>query len=129
MKNPSGRKAIASALLAAGSLIAASAALKYLDLGATLRILTALLPLPAYAWFLLVQIGSARRLDELQQRVHLEALVFAFPTTFMGILTTWLLYVAGPLANLSFSNAIAFFLVLMIFLYPVGLFLAARRYR
>jgi len=129
MKNPSVRKTIASALLAAGSLIAASAALKYLDLGATLRILVALLPIPAYVWFLLSQVKAARHLDELQQRIHLEALVIAFPSAFMGILLTWLLYRAGVLPGLTFSDAVAFFLVLMIAVFVAGWAIAARRYR
>lgn len=122
-------KAIASSLLAAATLIAASAALKYLDLNGPLRLLVALLPVPAYVFFLLTQVNTVRRMDELQQRIQLEALVVAFPTTFVGILTTWLIYKAGFLPGLKFSSAVTFFLVLMIFLYVLGRALAARRYQ
>jgi len=121
-------RSIASALLAGATLIAASAALKYLDLSSPLRLLVALLPVPAYAFFLLTQVNTVRRLDELQQRIQLEALVVAFPTTFVGILTTWLIYEAGFLPGLKFSTAVAFFLLLMTVLYVLGRALAARRY-
>ena len=89
----------------------------------------ALLPVPANIFFIVTQIKVARQMDELRQRIQLEALVFAFPTAFVGILTTWLLYVAGFLPGLEFSNAVTFFLVLMILLYALGRTLAARRYR
>jgi uncharacterized protein YacL len=120
---------VGSALLAALALAVASLALKYLDLDATARILVALLPVPAYVWFLLAQVEAARHLDELWQRIQLEALVIAFPSTFMGILVTWLLYRAGPLADLTFSDAVASFLLMMILFYLAGLLLAARRYQ
>ena len=122
-------KSIASALVAGATLMAAAAALKHLDLGSVGRLLMALLPLPAYIFFVLIQVKSARQMDELHQRIQLEALVFAFPTAFVGILTTWLLHMAGFLPGLEFTHAVAFFLVLMIFLYAVGRTLAARRYR
>lgn len=122
-------KQIGSALLAALTLVAASVALKYFDLGATLRVVVALLPVPAYVWFLLAQIEAARHLDELWQRIQLEALVIAFPSTFMGVLVTWLLHRAGPLADLTFSGGVLAFILMMILFYIGGLVLAARRYR
>jgi hypothetical protein len=125
----SNAKSISSALLAAATLMAATAALKHLDLGGVGRLLMALLPVPAYIFFVLTQVKVARQLDELHQRIQLEALVFAFPTTFVGILTTWLLFMAGFLPGLDFSRAVTFFLVLMIFLYVLGRALAARRYQ
>lgn len=122
-------KSIFSALVAAAALLGAAAALKHLDLDSGVRLLVALLPVPAYIFFIVTQVKVARRMDELHQRIQLEALVFAFPTAFVGILTTWLLYIAGFLPGLEFSNAVTFFLVLMIFLYVLGRTLAARRYR
>lgn len=120
---------IVPALVAAGALLAATAALKWLQLSGPVRLLIALLPVPAYIYFLISQVNSIRRLDELQRRIHLESLVFAFPTAFVGILTTWLVWLAGFLPWLTFSDAVAFFLVLMTFLYVAGRLLAARRYR
>lgn len=120
---------IVPALVAAGTLLAATAALKYLELSSPWRLLIALLPALAYVYFLVAQVNAIRRLDELQRRIHLESLVFAFPTSFVGILTTWLIWQAGFLPGLSFSNGVTFFLVLMIFLYVAGRAQAARRYR
>lgn len=117
------------ALLAAGSLLVATAILKWLQLSSPLRLLIALLPVPAYVYFLVAQVSAIQRLDELQRKIHLESLVFAFPTAFVGILTTWLIWLAGFLPWLTFSDAVAFFLTLMIFLYVTGHILAARRYR
>ncbi|MFQ5778714.1 MAG: hypothetical protein ACE5IP_11975 [Terriglobia bacterium] len=122
-------KPVYGALVAAASLLGATAALKLFDLSAPFRLLIALVPVPAYVFFILTQVRAVRRLDELQQRIQLEALVIAFPTTFVGILTTWLLYTAGFLPGLDFSDAVTFFLVFMIFVYPLGRLLAARRYR
>jgi hypothetical protein len=120
---------IVPALVAAAALLAATAALKWLPISSPVRLLIALLPVPAYVHFLVAQVNAVRRLDELQRRIHLESLVFAFPTTFVGILTTWLIWLAGYLPGLNFSNAVTFFLVLMITLFIAGRALAARRYQ
>lgn len=126
---PGRARLILTALLAAGALLSATAALKFSDLGGPWRLLVALLPVPAYLYFIFAQIQTVRGMDELQQRVELEALVFAFPSAFVGILTTWLLWVGGFLPWLTFSDSVAFFLVLMIGLHVLGRVLAARRYR
>lgn len=117
------------ALLAAAALISAAVVLKFPVLSRPWRLVVALLPVPAYAYFLVSQIEAVRRTDELQQRIELEALVFAFPTTFVGILTTWLIWLAGFLPWLTFSDSVAFFLALMLGLHVLGRVLAARRYR
>ena len=120
---------ILTALLAAGALLSATATLRFSDLSGPWRLVVALLPVPAYVYFILTQIQAVRRMDELQQRIELEALVFAFPSAFVGILTTWLIWVGGFLPWLTFSDSVAFFLVLMIALHVIGRALAARRYR
>jgi hypothetical protein len=70
-------KSIFSALVAAAALMGAVAALKHLDLGSGARLLVALLPVPANIFFIVTQIKVARQMDELRQRIQLEALVFA----------------------------------------------------
>ncbi|NIV28814.1 MAG: hypothetical protein GWN58_04655 [Anaerolineae bacterium] len=121
--------AFSAALLAAAALMGATAALKVLALSAPWRLLIALLPVPVYAFFLTTQVRAVGRLDELQQRIQLEGLVIAFPTTFMAILTTWLLHTAGFLPGMDLSDAIVFFLLFMIFIHVASRWLAQRRYR
>lgn len=118
-----------TSLLAAGVLMASAAGLKFLDLGPAPRILVALLPLPAFLLFIYVLLREARRQDELQQRVHLEGLVFAFPASLILILTTWLLYQARLIEPLSFSDASAFYMASMFLLNAAGYALAKRRYQ
>lgn len=120
---------LSSSLLAAGVLMGSSAALKYMDLGPALRVLVAFLPLPAFLLFIYVLFREARRQDELQQRVHLEGLVFAFPASLILILTTWLLYQARLIEPLSFSDASSFYMASMFLLNAAGYVLAKRRYR
>lgn len=116
-------------LLAAASLMAAAAVLKWTALSAPLRLVVALLPVVVYIFFLLTHIEHVRDLDELERRIQLEALAIAFPTSFVGILTGWLLYLAGFLRDVELPEAVAYSLALMCLLYVFGCRIAARRYR
>jgi hypothetical protein len=87
----------------------------------TLIALTPMLPCGLACWAILRQM---RRLDELQLRVQLEALGFAFAATAM------LTFGYGFLENVGFPR-VSLFVVwpLMGALWMVGLRLAVRRYR
>ena len=118
-----------AALIAAGALIGSSALLEYLHPNGALRLAVALAPLPAYVFFILAEVRWIRTLDELHQRVHLEALAIAFPATLVGVVTTWLLQRAGYFPDWRLRDAALFYSVLMIALWIIGVVLAYRRYR
>jgi hypothetical protein len=63
-----------------------------------LMVSIALTPIPAFAWVLVTIIRGIRSLDELQRRVHLEALAFAFPLTLLLLMTLGLLDLAVELS-------------------------------
>ena len=93
-----------------------------------LRTLIALAPLPFFVWFLLSFHRAVRALDELQQRIQLESLAFAFPTTLMILMTLGLLQVAGIAlspADWSYRHI----LQIAIVLYFLGITFARRRYQ
>src|SRR5688572_13483538 len=49
--------------------------------GPSLRVAVALLPTPVFAWFLWTWMSGVMRMDELERRIELEALAFAFPVS------------------------------------------------
>lgn len=92
-----------------------------------LKLAVSLAPLPAFAWFLRDFVRYLRALDELEQRIQLEALAIAFPLTLMLIMTLGLVQVATPLSaeNWSYRHIWPF---LSLF-YFAGLTIARRRYQ
>lgn len=92
-----------------------------------LRAMVALLPLPAFGWFLWRYVRYIRSMDELRQRIELEALALAFP------LTVALLMLLGQLQRArAGAGGVAitseFWLYLACF-YLLGRGIAERRYR
>ena len=65
--------------------------LKQAGLGTGLRIGIALAPVPVFAAFLWQAVRSIRSADEFERRIHLEALVVAFPLTLLLLTTLALL--------------------------------------
>lgn len=61
------------------------------------RIAIALLPTPFMAWYLWTWFKGMSRMDELQRRIELEALAFAFPVSLVFLATLGLLDVAVTL--------------------------------
>ena len=92
-----------------------------------LRIVAALLPVPPFSFMLWKIIRGVRLMDELEQRIHLEALAVAFPLALILLMTLGLMELATklPPEDFSYRHVWAF---LPIF-YFGGLALARRRYR
>ena len=90
------------------------------------RVAAALLPIPPFTLLLILMVRGARELDELERRIQLEALAFAFPLTLILLLTLGLLEIAIELNpdDWSFRHVWA---MLPLF-YFMGLTLAKRRY-
>src|ERR1044072_8171041 len=75
-----------------------------LDLAQTwLRAAIAVLPIPFFIWYLWTWFKGAEAMDELQRRIELEALGFAFPATVVLLMTIGLLDLAVTLPPEDFS--------------------------
>ncbi len=93
--------------------------------GSAQSIAYALLPLPFFAYAFWVVFMSARRCDEMQQRVQFEALAFAFPLTMILAISVHLLQAAGTALKFDLGDLF----IAMGFLYVTGLLAARQRYR
>jgi hypothetical protein len=91
-----------------------------------LRIAIALLPVPFFIWYLWTWFKGATAMDELQRRIELEALGFAFPATVVCLMTIGLLDVAITLPPNDFSLHQLWLMLPL--LYYIGLWRAKRRY-
>jgi hypothetical protein len=91
------------------------------------RLLIALLPLPAFLFALWVFVRATRGLDELQRRIHAEALTIAFPIAVILLMMLGLLELVVPLreTRLLFREVWA---ALPLF-YGLGLIISTRRYQ
>lgn len=109
------------------SYLGARFALEELELAPWLRVVVALFPIVPTAFFLLLMIANIRDLDELQRRVHLEALAIAFPLAVLLLWTLGLLQLAVdlPIEDWSYRHVWAY---LPLF-YAIGLVIARRRYQ
>lgn len=92
-----------------------------------LRILVSISPGPFFANFLWRFIQGIRELDELDRRIHLEALAVAFPLSILLVMTLGLLELAVPLNPDDWSYR-HIWPILFAF-YFIGLSVARRRYQ
>lgn len=117
----------AAAVLFVAAYFTARLVLQQEGAAASLRITTALLPVLPFAWMLWIIVRTVRGLDELEQRIQLEALAVAFPLTLILLMTLGLLELAVtlPPEDLSYRHVWAMLPVM----YVLGLALARRRYR
>ena len=92
-----------------------------------LRMWIALAPVLPFAFFLVRWISHLRKFDELQQRMHFEALAFAFPVAILLLMSLGLLERAGALPAKGWSyNDVWCYLPLF---YAIGLGISWRKYR
>ena len=91
-----------------------------------LRVDIALLPPPFFVWYLWTWMKGVGEMDELQRRIELEALGFAFPSTLVFLMTVGLLDLASPLGPENFSLHQVWLMLPV--LYYIGLWRAKRRY-
>ena len=126
MKGSSDRMVIMSGLVWAAAFIGARLLLEQPELGSTARFVLAFGPSIPFALFLWSAIRAARALDEMQRRVQIEALAFAFGLTALLVATLALLQPAGlaTVADFGFVHV----LPMMFLFYLGGRVLAGRRY-
>jgi hypothetical protein len=91
------------------------------------RVLIAMFPVPFFIWYLVTWMRGVARMDELQRRIELEALGFAFPAALIVLMTMGLLDVAITLNPDDFSLRNSWLMLPV--LYYVGLWRAQRRYQ
>jgi hypothetical protein len=107
--------------------VASVTLIKTRELSVGLKVLIALIPVPAFAAFIVSEIRMLRRCDELQQRVQLEALAVAYPTAILLVFGFGLLERAGVVVP-GFENMRDVW-PLTVLPYFIGLWIARRRYR
>jgi hypothetical protein len=90
------------------------------------RVAIALLPVPFFVWYLWTWFKGAAAMDELQRKIELEALGFAFPATIVFLMTVGLLDLAITLPPEDFS--LHHIWLMLPLLYYIGLWRAKRRY-
>ena len=93
----------------------------------SMRVAISLAPTPVFAWFLWAWVNGIARMDELERRIELEALAFAFPISIVVLATVSLLDVAITLDPNDFRLRNVWLMMPM--LYYIGLWRAQRRYR
>jgi putative transcriptional regulator len=86
----------------------------------------ALLPVPFLAAFLWIYVRGVGMMDELERRIHLEALALAFPIALLVVFTAGLLHLAGFEGEDNWDLPRLFPLVLLP--YWFGLFRARKKY-
>ena len=91
-----------------------------------LRVAAALLPIPFFFWYLWTWMRGVAAMDELERRIELEALGFAFPAAVLALMTIGLLDLAIALDSEPFR--IHHLWLIMPTAYYVGLWRAKRHY-
>lgn len=88
------------------------------------RLIVGLLPALAVGAFVIAEVRLVRSLDELQQRIQLEALAVGYPTAILIVILIRFLQAEGFLVHWHLGDVWP----LLPFPYFVGLFIARRRY-
>lgn len=116
---------VISGLALVGSVITVSILLRWTEIGDLPRLLIALVPVAAYIVFLINFLRLIRTTDEMQRRIHLEALAIAFPSSAVVIFAFEYLRKAGFVTEFKPDYA----LVPMIVFWAVGFLIARKRYQ
>ncbi len=106
--------------------VAARGFLEMETLGWWSRLAIAVTPVPAFGWVLLSVSKGIASMDELQRRIQLEALAFAFPLTLLMLMTLGLVELAIGLKPEDWSYRHVWPFVFLFYL--AGLVRAKRRY-
>ena len=122
-----GGKLLAVAVIFVLIYFGARVVLEMATLPVAARVAAALAPVPAFVWMILGFYRAIGALDEFQRLIQLKALAFAFPASWVLILTLGLLEKAVklPAEDLSYRHLWA----LMPIFYYLGLWIARRKYR
>ena len=127
---PKAHSSLAGSILApvlfVGAYFAARMGIEALPQGSWGALAVALLPVPALAWLIHTVRRGIREMDELERRIQLEALAFAFPVALLIVFTAGLLDLAGFHGEADWDLPRLW--PLMLLPYWGGIALAHRRY-
>jgi hypothetical protein len=101
--------------------------LRKFQLEGWVRVAVALLPIPPFVLFLTMVLAEIRSLDELWRRIHLEALVIAFPLAVLLLMILGFMELATGLSPNDWSYRHVW-IFLPIF-YAIGMLISVRRYK
>lgn len=107
------------------SVIVVSWLLETQELGPALRLALVLAIVTVWIFTLISYFRLIQQLDELQKRIHLEALAFAFSGLAVAIIACEYLRKAGFISALKPD----YVLMMMMVLWPIGFAIAWRRYK
>jgi hypothetical protein len=110
-----------------GSYLIALLLQKYVALSPGMQVAVALIPVAPFAFFVFRFIAHLRNLDELQRRVHFEALAFAFPLAMLLLMTLGLMERGHLLSAKHWSYGDVWFYLPLFYL--IGIAISWRRYR
>lgn len=96
-----------------------------LEKGSAPRIALAAAQVALMAWVISITVGAIRRLDEMQYRIHLEAIAFAFAASAI-VMTGWGFMTRAGLPALTWG---AENWLLMVLFWALGVWWMRRRYR
>jgi hypothetical protein len=123
---PSGLQLFGWAMLAGVSMIAVSLVNRFADPGPALRVVLSIapvLPLAALAWVIM---RAIQHLDELQRRIHLDAMSAAFVSgIFVAVIYGQLQHARIGLPDLNW----AYFYPVQLVSWTIGYVIASRRYQ
>lgn len=111
---------MAAALLAASFLFMVTWLLKSVELASAGRLAVALLPIPAFALFIVAEVAVLLRMDELQKRIQLEALAIAFPAVAVLGITVEYLQKAGFVSQWTVGDVWPYMILLYLPAYVVS---------
>lgn len=117
---------ITAAVLCGLTYFGARAVLEMDTLPTVWRVAAAIAPVPLFVWALVEIVRSSRQLDELQRRIHLEALALAYPLLLTMLMALGLLELAIPLNKQDWSYRHVW--QMQGALYFLCLYIAQRRY-
>jgi hypothetical protein len=119
------KNVIAAVITLILSVIVVSWLLERQELSPALRLALAALPVIAWVFSLISYSRLIQHLDEMQRRIHLEALAFAFSGLAVAIIACEYLRKAGFITALKPD----YVLMMMMILWALGFGIAWRRYR
>lgn len=125
---PCGKPSVAQivwSLVFVGTVIGATVILRNWQLGLIARVIIVLVPLVAGGGCVWAIVGDMRRMDELQQRIWLEAVSLAFAATVVVLFCEPVFRRAGFSGLLTFEIVPAFMMILLV----LAMLFSTRRYR
>ena len=107
------------------SIITVSWLLQWLEVSGPVRLMLAMVPVAAFVFMIVSYLQLVREADEMQKRIHLEALAIAFPSSVVAVFACEYLRKGGFLTQFKPDYA----LMLMLVLWALGYLIAWRRYQ